>query len=64
MTAAKPKALPKRLRRELRLHRGVADGNRTRTISLGICAIRAAVRPDLRCGVSASDPSLPGLMAR
>src|SRR5206468_3903144 len=30
-----------------------------RTISLGICAIQAAMRPDLRCGVSASDRGRP-----
>ena len=35
------------------------DGNRTGIISLGICAIRAAVRPDLRCGVSAGDRERP-----
>ena len=38
---------------------GAGDGNRTRTISLGICAIRAAVRLDLRCRVSASDRDRP-----
>ena len=38
---------------------GTGDGNRTRTISLGICAIRAVVRPDLRRGVSASDRDRP-----
>jgi len=30
-----------------------------RAVSLGICAIRAVVRPDLRCGVSASDRERP-----
>ena len=39
--------------------RGAGDGNRTRTISLGICAIGAVVRPDLRRGVSASDRDRP-----
>ena len=39
--------------------RRAGDGNRTRTISLGICAIRAAVRPDLHCGVSASGRERP-----
>ena len=35
--------------------RGAGDGNRTRTVSLGIRAIRAVVGPDLRDMVSASD---------
>ena len=39
--------------------RRAGDGNRTRTISLGICVIRAAERPDLRDGVSASDRERP-----
>ena len=30
-----------------------------RAVSLGICAIRAVVRPDLRCEVSASDRERP-----
>jgi hypothetical protein len=30
-----------RRRPDLRLYRGAGDGNRTRTISLGICAVRA-----------------------
>jgi hypothetical protein len=30
-----------------------------RTVSLGICAIRAAVRPELRCGVPVSDRERP-----
>jgi hypothetical protein len=34
-------------------------GYRTRTISLGICAVRAAMPPDLRDGVSASDRVRP-----
>ena len=34
-------------------------GNRTRTISLEICAVRAAMPPDLRDGVSASDREKP-----
>jgi hypothetical protein len=38
---------------------GAGDGNRTRTIGLGICAIRSVVRPDLRFGVSASDRERP-----
>jgi hypothetical protein len=38
---------------------GAGDGNRTRTISLGICAIRSVVRPNLRFGVSASDRERP-----
>jgi hypothetical protein len=44
---------------DLRLYSGAGDGNRTRTISLGICAIRAVVRPDLRSGVSVSDRDRP-----
>jgi hypothetical protein len=43
----------------LGFHRGAGDGNRTRTISLGICAILASTRPDLRCGVSVSDRERP-----
>jgi hypothetical protein len=35
------------------------DENRTRTISLGICAIRPVRWPDLRGGVSASDRERP-----
>ena len=35
------------------------DGNRTRTISLGICAIRACIRPDLHGRQSASDRKIP-----
>ncbi len=38
---------------------GAGDGNRTRTISLGICAIRAVVRPDLRSEVSVGDRDRP-----
>jgi hypothetical protein len=38
---------------------GAGDGNRTRTISLGICAVRAVTWPDLRVGVSASDRERP-----
>jgi hypothetical protein len=44
---------------ELDLYSGAGDGNRTRTISLGSCAIRAVVRPDLRGGMSASDRERP-----
>src|SRR5262245_41665156 len=33
---------------------GAGDGNRTRTIGLGICTIRASTRPDLRGGLSVS----------
>jgi integrase len=36
-------------------HRGAGDGNRTRTVSLGICAVPAGVRPHLQCKASASD---------
>ena len=46
---------------------GAGDGNRTRTISLGICAVRAVMRRDLRDGLPVSDregPSSPWLMAR
>ena len=52
---------------DLRLLCGAGDGNRTRTINLGICAIRAVVRPDLRSGcprVTVTDPSLPRSMVR
>jgi len=35
------------------------DGNRTRTVSLGICAVTASTWPDLRRGVSASDRERP-----
>jgi hypothetical protein len=38
---------------------GAGDGNRTRTVSLGICAIRAVMRPGLRSRVSASDRERP-----
>jgi hypothetical protein len=38
---------------------GAGDGNRTRTISLGICAIRARHMPDLRGGLSVSDRKRP-----
>jgi hypothetical protein len=38
---------------------GAGDENRTRTISLGICTIRAVARPDLRSEVSASDRERP-----
>ena len=34
---------------------GAGDENRTRTISLGIRTIQAAMRPDLRGGLSASN---------
>ena len=37
----------------------VTDGNRTRTISLGISTVRASHRPGLRFGVSASDRERP-----
>jgi hypothetical protein len=42
---------------ELRFHVGAGDGNRTRTISLGICPIRGSDRPELgsRCTVSDRD---------
>ena len=30
-----------------------------RTVSLGICTVRAVVPPDLRCGMSASDRQRP-----
>jgi hypothetical protein len=33
--------------------------NRTRTVSLGICAIRASTWPDLRGGLSVSDCERP-----
>src|SRR6266496_1620333 len=38
---------------------GAGDGNRTRTISLGICAVSASTWPDLRREVSASDRARP-----
>jgi hypothetical protein len=38
---------------------GAGDGNRTRTISLGICAIRASTGLDLRSGLSVSDRERP-----
>ena len=38
---------------------GAGDGNRTRTISLGICAIRASTGLDLRGGLSVSDRKRP-----
>ena len=38
---------------------GAGDGNRTRTIGLGICAVRACHMADLRRGVSASDGEKP-----
>ena len=38
---------------------GAGDGNRTRTISLGTCAIRAVSWPDLRGGLSVSDRGGP-----
>ena len=44
---------------DLRLCLGEGDGNRTRTISLGICTIRAVTWPDLRVGVSVSDRERP-----
>jgi len=44
---------------ELDLYNGAGDGNRTRTISLGICAIRAAIQPDLREGLPLSDRERP-----
>jgi hypothetical protein len=47
-----------RLCRDLGLP-GAGDGNRTRTISLGICTVRASTGPDLRCEVSASDRERP-----
>jgi len=46
-------------RSDLRLDVGAGNGNRTRTISLGICAIRACHMADLRRGVSASDRERP-----
>jgi len=46
---------------DLGFYSGAGDGNRTRTISLGIGAIRAVVRPDLRRGVSASDRARPSV---
>ncbi len=51
---------------DLGLCRGASDGNRTRTISLGICAVRAVMRPGLRARcprVTVRDRSSPGLMA-
>jgi hypothetical protein len=47
--------------------RGAGGENRTRTISLGICAVSASTWPDLRFGVPASDrerPLVTGLMAQ
>ena len=46
-----------RLTRGFTLRAG--DGNRTRTISLGICTVRAATPSDLRGGWSASDRERP-----
>jgi len=46
-------------RSDLRLDVGAGNGNRTRTISLGICAVRACHMADLRRGVSASDRERP-----
>ena len=40
---------------------GAGDGNRTRTVSLGICAIRALMASDLRDGLSMSDRERPFL---
>ena len=42
-------------RRELGLHNGAGDGNRTRTISLGIRPIQPSDRPDLDIRCTASD---------
>ena len=39
---------------ELDLYVGAGDGNRTRTISLGICAVSAVTQPGLRCELSVS----------
>jgi hypothetical protein len=38
---------------------GAGDENRTRTVSLGICAVTAPTWPDLRRGVSMSDRQRP-----
>ena len=43
----------------LRDHSGAGDRNRTRTISLGICAVRALMSSDLRGGLSMSDGERP-----
>jgi hypothetical protein len=46
---------------------GAGDGNRTRTISLGIYGIRAVIRPDLRGELSVSDregPQVAGFNGR
>jgi hypothetical protein len=44
---------------DVQLRRGAGDGNRTRTISLGINTIHAATRPDLRRRLPASDRERP-----
>jgi hypothetical protein len=44
---------------DLDLYVGAGDGNRTRTISLGICPVRARHMADLRGGVSANDRERP-----
>jgi hypothetical protein len=44
---------------DLGLHIGAGDGNRTRTISLGISTIHAATQPDLRRRVPVSDREGP-----
>jgi hypothetical protein len=38
---------------------GAGDGNRTRTVSLGICTVRGYTLPDLRTGASASTRDRP-----
>jgi len=45
--------------RELGRKMGAGDGNRTRTVSLGICPIRGSDRPDLGTRCTASDRQGP-----
>jgi hypothetical protein len=44
---------------DLRFLVGAGEGNRTPTISLGICSIQASKLPDLRGGLSLSDRERP-----
>ena len=41
------------------LYSEAGDGNRTRTVSLGICAVQAVMQPDLLGGLSMSDRQAP-----
>jgi hypothetical protein len=51
--------LPGRNQRTRALTLGAGDGHRTRTVSLGICAIRVSVLLDLRSRPSVSDRESP-----